>query len=168
LPPRTNSQARFTTAVEADAYAARHITLGLSSLLVYTVVGFGLEALHAFKLQAYLAVSNDTRRLMWTLGHAHGTLLGLIDIAIGGVLRIGLLGVRRIRAVWWLLAVSTIALPSGFFLGGIAFYSGDPGVGAALIPLGAVALIAALALAVNDVTSAVVSSDAPPRQQRAR
>jgi hypothetical protein len=168
LPPRTDSQARLTTAGEADAYVARHITLGLSSLLVYTVVGFGLEALHAFKLQAYLAVSNDTRRLMWTLGHAHGTLLGLIDIAVGGLLRVGLLGGRRVRAVWWLLAVSTVTLPFGFFLGGVAFYSGDPGIGAALIPLGAVALIAALALAANDVTSSVVSSDTPPRQPRVR
>src|SRR5262249_14352877 len=38
--------------------------------------GVTLEALHGFKVQAYLA--SDTRREMWRLAHAHGTLLGML------------------------------------------------------------------------------------------
>jgi len=34
-----------------------------------------------------------------------------------------------------------VVLPAGFFLGGIRFYAGDPGVGVALVPIGAVLLI---------------------------
>jgi hypothetical protein len=54
---------------------------------------------------------------------------------------------RRPTAV--ALCAATILLPGGFLLGGAWFYEGDPGIGIALVPLGAVALIwacAALAL----------------------
>ena len=35
-------------------------------------------------------------------------------------------------------------LPGGFFLGGVTFYSGDPGVGVLLVPIGGVLLLFAL------------------------
>ncbi|HEY8174006.1 MAG TPA: hypothetical protein VIH21_13040, partial [Dehalococcoidia bacterium] len=59
-------------------YARRHLRFGWWSLFVFATLGLTLEALHGFKVRAYLDVSNDTRRLMWTLAHAHGTLLGLV------------------------------------------------------------------------------------------
>jgi hypothetical protein len=34
-----------------------------------------------------------------------------------------------------------VLLPGGFFLGGIRFYSGDPGVGIAIVPIGAFLVI---------------------------
>ena len=36
---------------------------------------------------------------------------------------------------------ASLLLPGGFFLGGIRFYAGDPGVGVALVPIGAVLMI---------------------------
>ena len=35
-------------------------------------------------------------------------------------------------------------LPGGFFLGGVSFYGGDPGVGIALAPIGGLCLILAV------------------------
>jgi hypothetical protein len=35
-----------------------------------------------------------------------------------------------------------VCLPGGFFLGGVSFYSGDPGLGVLLVPVGAVLLLA--------------------------
>jgi hypothetical protein len=148
LSPAVDS--RPSTA-EANALASRLTRFGLWSLVAYTIIGVGLEGLHAFKLQVYLSASNETRRLMWTLGHAHGTLLGLIDLAIAGLLRSHALSSRHGSAVWWLLVGATITLPLGFFLGGIDFYSGDPGVGAALVPIGALALIGGLVVAAADL-----------------
>jgi len=64
-------------------YTRRHLRLGWWSLLLFATLGLGLESLHGFKVRAYLDVSNETRRLMWTLAHAHGTLLAVLNIVFG-------------------------------------------------------------------------------------
>ena len=61
-------------------YARRHVRFGWWTLLVYAALGLALEALHGFKVAAYLDVDNDTRRLMWRLAHTHGTLLGALNV----------------------------------------------------------------------------------------
>ena len=68
-------------------YARRHLRLGWWSLFVFATLGLGLESLHGFKVRAYLDVSNETRRLMWTLAHAHGALLGVVNVLFGLALR---------------------------------------------------------------------------------
>jgi hypothetical protein len=40
------------------------------------------------------------------------------------------------------LIAASVCLPGGFFLGGVSFYSGDPGLGVLLVPVGAVLLLA--------------------------
>jgi hypothetical protein len=52
----------------------------------------------------------------------------------------------RQRLVSRLLVGATILLPSGFFLGGVSFYAGDPGLGILLLPVGATMLLAGLYL----------------------
>src|SRR5712692_3117025 len=61
-------------------YARRHNAFGWWLLFVSSTLGLLLELLHGFKVQAYLAVSNETRRLMWTLAHAHGVLIALVNL----------------------------------------------------------------------------------------
>src|SRR6185436_19638209 len=65
----------------------RHLRVGWWTLLVFLTLGLVLESFHGFKVEAYLKVSNEIRRLMWTLAHAHGTLLGLINIAFAVTVR---------------------------------------------------------------------------------
>lgn len=107
---------------------------------MFSVVGLALEGLHGLKAGVYLDVGNDTRRLMWTLGHAHGTLFGLIHIAfavtvphVSGSLTL----VSRV------MIVAGILLPLGFFLGGVVIHGGDPDLFVLLVPVGAVGLIVA-------------------------
>jgi len=57
---------------ETRALAERHLRFGWWALLGFLTVGLVLEAFHGFKVGLYLDVPNQTRRLMWTLGHAHG------------------------------------------------------------------------------------------------
>ena len=64
-------------------YSNRHLRFGWWLLLVSLSLGLVLEALHGFKLGWYLDVTNETRQLMLTLAHAHGTLLALVNIAAG-------------------------------------------------------------------------------------
>lgn len=69
-------------------YARRHLRFGWWSLLAFTAFGLALELLHGFKVGAYLDVSNDTRRLMWTLAHAHGTMLAVLHVVFGLTVRV--------------------------------------------------------------------------------
>jgi len=93
-------------------------------------------------------VSNETRRDLWTLAHAHGTLLAILNLVFGGTAHL-LAGWRfRARALASVsLIVAALLLPSGFFLGGIFFHAGDPGLGIVLVPLGAAFLFVAVLLA---------------------
>lgn len=128
-------------------YAQRHIRFGWWSLLVFATAGLVLETLHGFKVRAYLDVSNETRRLMWTLAHAHGTLLAVVHVIFGLTVRGAReLSARNLRPISSALMGASVLLPGGFFLGGIAFYSGDPGFGILLVPFGAVLLLAAVFL----------------------
>src|ERR1700687_4733070 len=133
----------------------RHLRFGWWSLLVFATLGLVLESLHGFKVRAYLDVSNETRRLMWTLAHAHGTLLGVVNVLFGLTLRgPPSMAETRQRFVSTLLVSATVLLPLGFFLGGVVIYSGDPGLGILLLPVGAMLLLAALYL--------IAREDPPP------
>lgn len=124
-------------------YVRRHLRFGWSALLIFATLGLVLEALQGFKVAAYLDVANETRRLMWRLAHAHGALLGAINILFALTLKASssFPGAHRISTT---LIAATILLPAGFFLGGVVFYSGDPGVGVLLVPVGAALLLLSL------------------------
>ena len=138
-------------------YVRRHLRFGFWALALFLTLGATLEALHGFKVGFYLDVSNETRRLMWTLAHAHGALLGLINVVVGAALRAVpdlANDTRRAGLASVMLMAATVLLPAGFFAGGVTFYSGDPGIGIALVPPGAACLLSAvvqLARASGDV-----------------
>ena len=125
-------------------YARRHLRVGWWSIAIFAAMGLALETLHGFKVRTYLDVSNETRRLVWTLAHAHGTLVGAINVLFGLTLARAPHQDQGLRATSILLIAAGVLLPAGFFLGGVVFYSGDPGLGILLVPAGAIALIAAL------------------------
>ena len=147
-------------------YVRRHLRFGWWALFVFLLLGATLETLHGFKAGFYLDVSNETRRLMWTLAHAHGALLGIVNVAAGLSLRAlpGLPGDGRTPLLSSTLIAATVLLPAGFFAGGIAFYSGDPGVGIALVPVGA----ACLAIAVFLMARVVSTPTAPSTREKRR
>ena len=125
----------------------KHLRFGWIGLLVFASFGAVLETLHAFKSGAYLGVGNETRRLLWTLAHAHGVGLSLLHIALAATLRLAFAELTpRLRRAAVCLSLATVLLPGGFFLGGIATYDGDPGIGVLLAPVGAALLWAAILL----------------------
>jgi hypothetical protein len=139
---------------DAPTYAIRHLRFGWWSLLVFATLGLVLESLHGFKVRAYLDVSNETRRLMWTLAHAHGTLLAVVHIVFGLTIRaVPERSPVNQRLISGSLIGASLLLPGGFFLGGVAFYSGDPGLGVLLVPVGAVLLLMAVFLVARSVES---------------
>lgn len=145
-----------------------HLRFGWWSLLVFTALGLALEGLHGFKVGAYLNVSSEPRRLMWTLAHAHGTLLSVVHVAFGLSLRVvPEIGARNQRFISRCLIGASVLLPGGFFLGGVVFYDGDPGFGALLIPVGATLLLMAIFL-VARTTAAMGLAESPGRSGPAR
>jgi hypothetical protein len=147
----TEATPRQPTAHDESRYfTRRHLKFGWWSLLVFLTLGIMLEAMHGLKIGWYLNVSTATRRLLWTLAHAHGTLLALVHIAFALTVAAlpGWGGRVRSIASACLIAAS-ILLPGGFFLGGIVIYSGDPGLGILLVPLGAVLLFVSVFFAAH-------------------
>jgi len=138
---------------ESPDLQRRHQVFGWWSLLVFLTLGLVLESFHGLKLQAYVRVSNETRRLMWTLAHAHGTLLALVNLAFATVLRshVSWKIANRNFASTALIAASVL-MPAGFLLGGTFIYGGDPGVGILLVPLGGILLFVAVLSAALAVT----------------
>ncbi|MBI3415347.1 MAG: hypothetical protein HY043_08515 [Verrucomicrobia bacterium] len=153
------------------ACARKHLRCGWWALLFFLTLGILLEALHGFKVGAYLNVSNSTRRLMWTLAHAHGALLALINIAFGLTVRALTEWPANRRSVASACLVgASVLLPGGFFVGGIVIYGGDPGLGILLVPLGALLLFIAVfqtARATNGIKSTDVTEAASARKSGA-
>jgi hypothetical protein len=131
-------------ALAAARVIRRHLRFGWSALLVFAVVGLTLETLHGFKVRWYLDVTNETRRLMWTLAHAHGTLFGILNVIYGLTVAATAHSAPHPLTSRGLIAAGVL-LPAGFFLGGLAPYGGDPAPGILLVPVGASLLIAGLA-----------------------
>jgi hypothetical protein len=128
-------------------YVRRHLRFGWWSLLVFSALGLALESLQGFKVRAYLDLTNETRRLMWTLAHAHGTLLAVIHVIFALTVRASPdLNPRDLRTISAALVGASLLLPGGFFLGGVVFYGGDPGLGVLLVPVGAMLLLTAVFL----------------------
>lgn len=149
-------------------YSRLHLRFGWWSLLVFTALGLMLEGLHGFKVDAYLNVSSESRRLLWTLAHAHGTLLSVVHVIVGVTLRVvPELRAANQRLIFRSLMAATILLPGGFFLGGVVFYAGDPGLGALLIPVGAALLLLAVFL-VARMTAAIGLAESVGRTGPAR
>ena len=126
----------------ASQLRRRHLSIGWQSLFFFALLGVALEAMHAFKLDAYLHPANETRRLLLRLAHAHGLGLAMLHVAYAFT-------ASSLRAAPKLagpcLTGALVAMPAGFLLGGLSHQGGDPGAGIALVPLGALLLLVAIA-----------------------
>jgi len=126
-----------------------HFRIGWWTVLVFVAMGIALEGMHGLKLGIYLDLANAARRHMWTLAHAHGTLLGLVNVVFALSLRTFALAESEdgwLRRASLALVLATLLLPGGFVLGGITIYAGDPGLGVLLVPVGGFALLYAVLL----------------------
>jgi len=116
-------------------------------LFAFLTLGFILEMLHGFKAGFYLDASNEARRLMWTLAHAHGALLGVVHLMFAAYLNARIdWPPERMKLASGSLIGGSILLPMGFFFAGFFIYDGDPGLFIYLAPVGALLLIVAVFL----------------------
>ena len=128
-----------------DAAGRRSAIVGWLSLAVWMPFGLTLEVLRAWVHPAYLA--SPLRRELWTLAHAHGNWLGIVCLLYAALAERTIADADTRRSVARSLAIGAVAMPLGFFLGGLLTSETDPAIGIALAPLGGLFVIHALVLA---------------------
>lgn len=146
-----NSSSESPSRIQARTMR-RHLIEGWGGLFIFTCLGITLECLLAFKVPLYVDVDSESRRLMWRLAHAHGTLLSLIHVAaafsFGRFSEEAFPGPSRV--ISGTLSGAGLLIPGGFFLAGLGAHAGDPGLSIALVPAGAGLLLIALALTARE------------------
>jgi Na+-driven multidrug efflux pump len=128
---------------------ARKLTLltGYWLLAVSLPFGLTLEALHGFKVPVF--VQSEMRRELFRLAHAHGTLLGILCLVFAALAEQNVAEAVR-YSIARFVAWGAVLMPLGFFFGGVLNSEGDPSLGIALVPIGAVLLIVALVRAARE------------------
>ena len=134
-----------TTSIAAESSARKSLRYGFTALLLFVLGGLMLEFLHLIKAPWYL--EDHLRRELWVLGHAHGAVLALFNLAYAALLP--RLAVAASAGAW--LRWGAALVPAGFIGGGIANSEGDPSLLIVLTPLGALAVVIGLALCVKAV-----------------
>jgi hypothetical protein len=133
----------------------RHLRWSLALLAVFLASGLWLEAMLGLRLHGW--ADAPLRREFLRLGHAHGGLLALLNVALAWSL--GQLGTPaawagKIRIAAWLGA---LLVGVGFIVGGLTHGPTDPGPPILIVPAGALMLLSALV-----ATALLRPSDEPP------
>ena len=115
-----------------------HLRYGATALLLFMLGGLGLEFLHLIKAPWYL--DHHLRRELWVLGHAHGALLALLNLAWAAVLP----KLPAAAGAGWALRWGAALVPAGFLLGGVGNSETDPSLAIVATPIGAALLLHAL------------------------
>ena len=117
---KATATAKITTS--GDLAIRKTVRAGWLLLAIALPFGVTLEALHGFKVQAYLA--SEMRREMWRLAHAHGTLLGMLCLVSAALAEAHIPEAIRAR-VLAMIRWGAVLMPLGFFLGGVLNSEGD-------------------------------------------
>lgn len=142
-----NSTRKHPGAGRSDAKRGPDATgtcLAVGWTLVAGSLAFGLllESFHLAKLPFYLDI--HLRRELWTLAHAHGTLMGTVAavfaLSAGRLVPDAASRDTAARRMTW----GAVLVPAGFLGGGIANAEGDPSLAILLVPIGALMAFAAL------------------------
>ena len=120
------------TGVSPDPTCLR---FGWTAVAGFLLLGIVLEACHLWKAPFY--VDQALRRELWTLAHAHGTLLGVLTLVFATVGARCLPAEGTRRAASLMLRAGALLVPAGFFLGGVGNAEGDPSPFILMVPLGA-------------------------------
>lgn len=131
-----------------------HLRASIVLIALFLAMGLWLEAMYGLRAEGW--VDDPLRREFLRLGHAHGGLLGLLNVALAWALerlQTPAAWARKIR-VAALLGAALVGL--GFMLGGLLHGPTDPGLPVLAVPAGAMLLLSALV-----ATALVRPSDAP-------
>jgi hypothetical protein len=122
--------------------AERHLRASIALVALFLASGLWLEAMYGLRADGW--IDDPLRREFLRLGHAHGGLLGLVNVALAWALeRLNTPAswARKIRGAA-LLGAGLVGL--GFMLGGLLHGPTDPGPPVLAVPAGAMLLLSSL------------------------
>lgn len=121
----------------------RHVRMSIALLALFLASGLWLEAMFGLRAQGW--VDDTLRREFLRLGHAHGGVLSLVNLAAA-------FAMERLRTPDGWARRARLALLCGAALVGVGFIGGglwhgptDPGPIVLIVPAGAMMCLAALA-----------------------
>lgn len=127
-----------------DAASRAALRYGWTAIAVFLLLGLFLESLHLFKAPLYMEV--HIRRELWTLAHAHGTLLGVLNVVFALCAGACIADEGKRGRASLTLRAGALLVPVGFFLGGIGNSEVDPSLAIVLVPAGALLVLHAVAV----------------------
>jgi hypothetical protein len=122
--------------------ADRHLRLSLATTAIFLAMGLWLETMLGLRAQG--VVDDALRREFLRLGHAHGALLGLLNVVLAlamARLRTPVAWASRIRLA---ALLGALAVALGFVGGGLWHGPTDPGPLVLAVPAGALLLLSSL------------------------
>lgn len=122
--------------------AERHHRLSLALLAIFLASGLWLEAMIGLRAAGW--VDDPLRREFLRLGHAHGGVLALVNLAVAwslGQLATPEVWAGKIRVA---ALLGALLVGAGFMAGGLTHGPTDPGPPVLVVPAGALLLLAAV------------------------
>lgn len=119
-----------------------HLRFSIVVVVLFMASGLWLEAMYGLRARGWL--DDPLRREFLRLGHAHGGLLGLVNVALGWALE------RLDTPPAWAAKIRVAALLGallvglGFMIGGLTHGPTDPGAAVLAVPAGAMLLLCSL------------------------
>jgi peptidoglycan/LPS O-acetylase OafA/YrhL len=125
----------------------RHLRLSLVQVAVFLAAGLWLEAMYGLRAEGWM--DDDLRREFLRLGHAHGALLGVLNLAIAWAMHRLDTPESWARPIRIATLLGALLVGLGFFGGGLWHAPTDPGPLVLVVPAGAMMLLAScLAIAI--------------------
>jgi hypothetical protein len=119
-----------------------HLRASVVVVAVFLAMGLWLEAMYGLRAEGW--IDDPLRREFLRLGHAHGGLLGLLNIGLAWTLE------RLATPAAWASKIRVAALLGavlvgvGFIAGGLLHGPTDPGLPILVVPAGAMLLLTSL------------------------
>ncbi|PRQ07431.1 hypothetical protein [Enhygromyxa salina] len=131
--------------------ADRHLRASIALVALFLASGLWLEAMYGLRAEGW--IDDPLRREFLRLGHAHGGLLGLVNIALAWALERLATPASWARKIRWAALLGAALVGAGFMLGGLLHGPTDPGPPVLAVPAGAMLLLSSL------VATALLKSD---------
>ncbi len=119
------------------------LRFGWTAIAAFLLLGLVLESFHLIKAPFYFDL--HLRRELCTLAHAHGTLLGILNVVFALTAEHCLSSAKGRQRASLALRVGALLLPLGFLLGAIGAAEGDPSLFILSVPTGALLVLGAAA-----------------------
>jgi heme A synthase len=125
----------------APVNAERHLRLSLACIAVFLAMGLWLEAMMGLRAQGWM--DDGLRRELLRLGHAHGGLLGLLNVALAWAMRRLQTPEPWARKTRLAALLGAVLVGVGFIGGGLWHGPTDPGPIVLMVPAGAMLVLTA-------------------------